>query len=202
MGDPFVMPDSLYVEEWKNTLAKGIGQTLRHFGDAVRIDAQHIRRTPERYVKALEELFAGCYQVPENVLSTVFQSDVDMMIHVKETKFFSICAHHVLIFHGTAHFAYIPNGKIVGLSKIPRLIDMYARRPQVQEELASQIVESFSEIVQPLGCGIFIQAEHFCCSARGAKQATIMETTALRGNFKEASVKSEFLQSAHSSLGR
>lgn len=190
------------VNHWEHHVEVGVRHALLHFANASGIDKQHIEKTPIRYVKALKELFSGCYLNPIDVLETTFVSDYDMMIHVKETKFFSICAHHLIIFHGTAHFAYIPNGKIVGLSKIPRLIDMYARRPQVQEELASQIVQSFSEIVQPLGCGIFMQAEHFCCSARGVKKDTVMETTALRGNFKEASVKSEFLQSAHSPLGR
>lgn len=192
MGNPFV-------EEWKVNLHEGVRHALNHYSYLSGISEQHVAKTPERYVKALEELFIGCYLKPEDALETVFESDLDMMIHVKEIKFFSMCAHHLLPFFGLASFAYIPNGKIVGLSKIPRLVEVYARRPQVQEELSHQIVKNFNDIVEPLGCGIVIRAYHLCCMSRGIEQPTsFTETSELIGNFREQAVKDEFLRSVAS----
>lgn len=184
---------------WSDTLQVGIRDALQHFQSFSAISNEHINNTPLRYVCALDELFAGCYKKPEDALSTVFTSNCDQMIHVKEIKFFSMCAHHLLPFFGLASFAYMPKGKIVGLSKIPRLVEVYARRPQVQEELTSQIVKSFSDIVKPSGCGLVIRAYHLCCMSRGIEQPTsYTETTELSGCFREHAVKEEFLRSVAS----
>lgn len=182
---------------WREDLEYGVELALAHFVSKMGEDSLptlHISDTPKRYTKALAEIFKGCYQTPEEALSTLFTSTFDQMIHVKDVEFFSMCAHHLLPFTGAVHFAYIPDTKIVGLSKIPRLIDVFACRPQIQEEMADQIVDSFQRIVNPKGCGVFIHATHFCCSARGIKKSCSMETTALRGCFKDASTKAEFLQ--------
>lgn len=164
------------------------------------IDDEHVKNTPSRYVKALGELFAGVHHTPEEALSTLFQADkCNTMIHIKEISFFSMCAHHLVPFFGKASFAYIPDKRIVGLSKVPRLVEVYARRPQVQEKLSTDIVLNFQRIVAPLGCAVMIRAYHMCCMARGIKQPTsYTETTALEGIFKtDATVKAEFLTSAN-----
>jgi GTP cyclohydrolase IA len=178
----------------KHNLGASIRQTVDYFAQQTNLDKQHVEKTPARYIKALEEILSGGAKDPKVVLSTLFKSKFDQMIHVEEIEFFSMCAHHILPFMGKVHFAYIPKTCIVGLSKIPRLVDMYASRLQIQEEMAEQIVDSFQSIVDPLGCGVFIRATHFCCSARGIKKSCFMKTTALRGCFKKDSTKAEFLQ--------
>jgi len=178
----------------------GLSLMLSAFVAADAVSPEHVDGTPDRYVKALNELFSGVEKTPEEALNTLFPADhCDTMVHVKEITFFSTCAHHVLPFFGKASFAYIPKDSIVGLSKIPRLVEVYARRPQVQEKLSTDIVHSFQDIVAPLGCGIMIRAYHLCCMSRGIKQPTsYTETTALSGVFKtDATVKSEFLTSAN-----
>jgi GTP cyclohydrolase I len=185
--------------DWKQYMSAAVAQMLNTGAIGNAVSGEHVIHTPRRVVEMYEELFSGCFQSPSDALNTLFPSDSDEMIHVKEITFFSTCQHHLLPFYGRAFFAYIPNGKIVGLSKIPRLIDVYARRPQVQEELTSQIVDAFQRIVEPRGCALMMRAYHFCCMSRGVKQPTsYTETTALRGNFKEAAVKAEFLQSVAS----
>jgi GTP cyclohydrolase I len=159
----------------------------------------HTVSTHLRVVKMYKEMFSGVGKNVNDELSTMFESKADQMIVVADISFYSMCAHHLIPFFGKASFAYIPNGKIVGLSKIPRLVDMLARRPQVQEQMSDDIVDAFMMKVEPLGCGVHINAQHLCCMARGIKQPTAyMETTSLRGNFKEASVKAEFLQAVRS----
>lgn len=157
---------------------------------------EHIEKTPQRFTSALAEMFIGTLEDPKEALSTMFMAYGmdDEMITVKEISFFSTCAHHILPFFGTVHFAYIPDTHIVGLSKIPRLVEVFARRPQVQEKLTTDIVDAFQKIVMPKGCAAMIRAYHMCCMSRGIQQPTsYTETTALRGIFKEGSTKNEFL---------
>ena len=117
------------------------------------------------------------------------------MIVLKDIEFYSTCEHHMLPFFGKAHIAYLPEKKVVGISKLARLVEVYARRLQIQEKLTTQIADSFMEVVKPRGCGVVIEAKHFCMVSRGVnKQNSIMKTSALRGNFLEQDVKQEFLK--------
>jgi GTP cyclohydrolase IA len=158
----------------------------------------HVADTPERFATYLEHIITGFKNEAEEVLSSQFASEAcDQMIHRRNVRVLSTCKHHLLPFIGLAHFAYLPNKKIVGISKIPRLIRMYSRRLQVQEELTEQIVSAFQTIVEPHGCGLSIRAYHFCEILRGVEEpAALTETTALRGSFKSnAQTRDEFLRS-------
>lgn len=159
-------------------------------------DRCHIDRTPERVAKMYSELLAGVKEDPASVLRTSFEEAAyNEMITVEGIDFISVCAHHLLPFYGVCNFAYLPDKKIVGLSKIPRMVDILSRRPQVQERLTQQLVDVFQEVVQPLGCGAMIRAWHGCVACRGVRKANVrMRTTALRGYFLEKpEVKAEFL---------
>lgn len=182
-------------------LKDGIKQLLDECVKHGAVSQAHISNTPDRYVKALNEFFAGVEQTPEVALNTLFPAEVNEkeMIHSEDITFFSMCAHHLVPFFGKMHFAYIPNEHLVGLSKIPRLIEVYARRPQVQEKLTVDIVDAFQKIVKPEGCALMVRAYHMCCMSRGIKQPTSStRTTALRGAFTKPDVKAEFLMSANS----
>ena len=160
---------------------------------------QHTKDTPIRVARAYEELMSGVGQDPAAVLSASFEeSHYNQMITVGDIDFVSLCSHHLLPFHGVAHFAYIPDGKVVGLSKIPRMIEILARRPQIQERLTQEIVDVFNETVSPVGCGVMVEAWHACMGIRGVrKPKAMMRTTALTGFFLErAAVKEEFLLTA------
>lgn len=186
--------------EWNQLLYEGLGKFLQTPKIINAIGREHTEQTPQRYIKAMLEMFDGVNQAPETALSTLFPANEDEMIHVKEMTFFSNCAHHLVPFFGKMSFAYIPDKSFVGLSKIPRLVEVYAKRPQVQEHLTSQIVQAFQDIVQPKGCALMVRAYHMCCMSRGIKQPTsYTETTALRGIFKDnTEVKNEWLLSVNS----
>src|SRR5882724_8634137 len=162
---------------------------------AATISSEHIADTPRRIAKVYEFLYSGCSQDPREVLKKTFNDQkYDEMVYVNDIQFVSTCAHHGLVFFGKAHFAYLPDGKIVGLSKIPRLIEIFARRPQVQEKLTVEIVETFMEEVKPKGCGLVMEGIHLCMAIRGVEnESAYTKTTAIRGCFKEPTVKSEFL---------
>lgn len=159
------------------------------------IGGDHTTRTPERVVSAYNDMFAGCFVDPATVLKTSFVDDCDEMVYMNDVEFVSVCAHHWLPFFGKAHFAYIPDKNIVGLSKIPRLIDILSRRPQVQEKLTREITQTFQEIVKPKGCGLVMEAYHLCVSIRGVKNRSAYTRTAdVRGIFRERpETKQEFL---------
>jgi GTP cyclohydrolase I len=159
-------------------------------------DIEHTKQTPRRVTAAYAELLSGVDKDPAEVLRTSFEeSSYNQMITVESIDFMSVCVHHLLPFYGTCTFAYLPDKRIVGLSKIPRMVDILAHRPQVQERLTQQIVDVFQEVVQPLGCGALIKAWHGCVALRGVKKANArMRTTALRGYFlNKPEVKAEFL---------
>jgi len=172
-------------------------------GIAASISLDHRRDTPSRVVKAFEEYFSGVNQNPGNVLSKGFEEgEYDEMVFVKNISFVSFCAHHLAPFIGKIHFAYLPKGKIVGLSKIPRMIEILTHRPQVQEKLSREICDVFQNYVDPLGCGVVIEALHLCMTIRGArKDGAITRTTCLRGEFKKDKVKSEFLDGIRGEKG-
>lgn len=189
---------------WKTLVEAGLQKLLNSDSYIDAIGKEHVERTPFRYTKALEEMFNGIHQDPKQALNTLFPAQAcNEMIHIKEITFFSNCAHHLVPFFGKMSFAYIPDEHIVGLSKVPRLVEVYARRPQVQENLTTNIVDAFQEIVKPKGCALMIRAYHMCCMARGIKQPTsYTETTAIRGIFTDPNVKAEWLMSANASNWR
>ena len=151
--------------------------------------------TPQRVVKSLEYLTHGYAQQPADILNgALFTVDYDEMVIVKDIEMFSMCEHHMLPFFGKVHIAYIPNGKVIGLSKLPRLVEVFARRLQVQERLTTQIAEAIEEIIKPQGVGVVIEARHLCMMMRGVeKQHSAAITSAMLGVFKEQATRNEFL---------
>lgn len=155
-----------------------------------------LRRTPERVTKALAYLTSGNTQSVSDVLNgAIFTERYDQMVVVKDIEFYSLCEHHMLPFHGRAHLAYLPAGKVVGLSKLPRLLEVYARRLQVQERLTQQVAEAIEEALQPRGVAVMLEASHFCMMMRGIeKQNSKTVTSALLGDFRDnAALRNEFL---------
>ena len=156
--------------------------------------------TPSRVAKAMKFLTEGYESSAEEVVGNgIFKEEHDNMIMVRDIELYSLCEHHMLPFFGKAHVAYIPNGKIVGLSKIPRIVDVYARRLQVQERLTEQIAEGLCRVLNPSGVGVVIEAYHLCMMMRGVqKQNSKTITSALRGAFREdPKTRDEFLRLAH-----
>ncbi len=151
--------------------------------------------TPRRIAEAYAELFAGLGQDPRAVLRTSFQESHKEMVVLKNIPFYSLCEHHFLPFHGQAHVGYVPEGRIVGVSKLARVVDILARRPQMQERLTSQIADTIMEGLSPDGVAVVIEAEHLCLTMRGVqKPGTVMVTSAIRGGFRRRGVtRAEFL---------
>jgi GTP cyclohydrolase I len=157
-------------------------------------------RTPERVASALKWMTQGYGSSAKGVVgSGIFKEEHDNMIMVRDIELYSMCEHHMLPFFGKAHVAYIPNGKIVGLSKIPRIVDVYAQRLQVQERLTEQIAEGLCSVLNPAGVGVVIEAYHLCMMMRGVqKQNSKTVTSALRGKFRDCPMtRSEFFSMAH-----
>lgn len=163
-------------------------------------DRDGLRRTPERVEASLRWLTQGYGQsVSDAIGDAVFQETHDSMILVRDIELYSLCEHHMLPFFGRAHVAYLPAGRIVGLSKLARVVDVFARRLQVQERLTDQIADALSEVLQPRGVGVVIEAAHFCMMMRGVeKQNSRTVTSALRGAFRDdPKTRDEFLRLAH-----
>lgn len=159
-------------------------------------DREGLLATPERIARMYAELFEGLHMDPVEVLSVGFEEGHDEMVILKDIPFYSMCEHHFLPFHGVAHVGYLPDGRIVGLSKLARAVEIFARRPQVQERLSSQIAECVETVLGAKGVGVVVQAEHLCMTARGVrKPGSKMVTSAMRGKFRdEANTRQEFLQ--------
>lgn len=159
-------------------------------------------KTPERAAKAMQYLTHGYDLDAKEILkSALFKEDYSEMVIVKDIELYSLCEHHILPFFGKAHVAYIPNGYVVGLSKIPRVIDVYARRLQVQERLTHQILEAIDETLNPQGVAVVIEAAHMCMMMRGVqKQNSVTTTSAFTGQFERQETRSEFLQLISSNL--
>lgn len=153
-----------------------------------------LKKTPQRVYKAFEYMTKGYTQDPKEVLNqALFESSNNEMVIVRDIEFYSLCEHHLLPIIGRAHVAYIPNGKVVGLSKIPRLVEVYARRLQIQEQLTEQIAEAISDVIEPKGVGVVLQARHMCMEMRGVQKAYSSTTTsALRGIFLKDKTRKEF----------
>jgi GTP cyclohydrolase IA len=152
-------------------------------------DREGLAGTPARVARAYAEQFSGLSQDPEDVLGTVFDADHDELILVRDIEVYSTCEHHLVPFFGRAHVAYIPNekGQITGLSKLARLVDVYARRPQVQERMTSQIADALMRVLEPRGALVVIEAEHLCMSMRGVrKPGAKTVTSAVRGIIRDS----------------
>lgn len=175
---------------------------IRYVGEDV--NREGLEKTPHRVLKAYEFMFGGYKEDPQSILnSAMFQSSNDEMVLVKDIEFYSTCEHHLLPIIGRAHVAYIPNGKVVGLSKIPRVVDVFARRMQIQEQLTEQIADALMEAVEPKGVAVVIQARHMCMEMRGVEKICSTTTSsALRGLFKrDEKTRSEFFSLINSSSG-
>ena len=160
-------------------------------------DREGLTKTPERVEKAYEFLTNGYKQDPcEIINSALFNEQYDEMVLVKDIELYSLCEHHLLPFYGKCHVAYMPNGVVVGLSKIPRIVDVYAKRLQVQERLTNQIADILMDCLKPQGVAVVIEARHLCMMMRGVeKQNTVVSTSSLRGAFRDnLSTREEFMQ--------
>ena len=155
-----------------------------------------LKKTPERAAKAMQFLTQGYHQDAAEILkSAMFKETYDEMVIVKNIELYSLCEHHILPFFGKAHIAYIPDGNIVGLSKLPRIVDVFARRLQVQERLTEQILECINNTLKPKGVAVVIEAAHMCMMMRGVqKQNSVTTTSGFRGAFKNIETRTEFLK--------
>ena len=153
-------------------------------------------KTPERAAKAMQFLTQGYNQDPVDILkSAMFKESYNEMVIVKDIELYSLCEHHILPFFGKVHIAYIPNGYIVGLSKLPRIVDVFARRLQVQERLTEQILDCINDTLKPQGVAVVIEASHMCMMMRGVqKQNSITTTSGFRGQFEKNETRNEFLK--------
>jgi GTP cyclohydrolase IA len=159
-------------------------------------DRDGLRDTPARVARSYAEVFGGLRQSPEEVLSTTFDLGHDELVLVKDIEVYSTCEHHLVPFHGVAHVGYVPNadGRITGLSKLARLVDVYAKRPQVQERLTGQVADAMMRILQPRGVMVVIECEHLCMSMRGIrKPGARTVTSAVRGVFNDTATRAEAL---------
>ncbi len=168
------------------TIIENLGENVTREG---------LEKTPERVAKAMQYLTHGYGLDPLEILkSALFTEDHHQMIVVKDIEVYSMCEHHMLPFFGKAHVAYIPNGKIVGLSKIPRIVDAFARRMQVQERLTDQIKDCIQEALEPLGVAVVIEAQHMCMQMRGIqKQNSVTTTSSFTGAFEKDKTRKEFI---------
>ena len=183
---------SLLTENYKRTLAL-LGENPQREG---------LLKTPERMAKAIQYLTQGYSMNAEHILNSAkFHEPISEMIIVKDIEIYSMCEHHMLPFFGKAHVAYIPNGWITGLSKIARVVDVYARRLQVQERLTTQILDAIKTALQPMGVAVVIEASHLCMMMRGVqKQNSVTTTSAFFGEFEKGETRSEFIRLIGSTL--
>ena len=190
-----------YDEATTDTISDHYTHIIQDIGEDVQRDG--LLKTPVRAAKAMQFLTQGYEMNAENILqSAMFAEDYSEMVIVKDIEFYSLCEHHLLPFFGKAHVAYIPDGYIVGLSKIPRVIEVFARRLQVQERLTDQILQSIHTTLQPLGVAVVIEARHMCMMMRGVqKQSSVTTTSAFTGAFKSERTRNEFLKLITSDLG-
>ncbi len=183
--------------DWKKH-EKNFAELLKDLGEDPTRDG--LLKTPERHMKSMQYLTSGYDKDVRAILTkALFDVEYKDMIIVRDVEFYSLCEHHLLPFHGRVHVGYIPNKKVVGLSKIPRLIDAFARRLQVQERMTNQIAETIQEILKPEGVGVVIEAAHLCMMMRGvAKQASYTTTSSMQGSFHQPQTREEFLKLVHS----
>ena len=175
-------------------LAALVESMLRELGEDPRRDG--LLRTPERVERSLQYLVSGHEQRLEDIVNgALFEESVDEMVVVRDIEFYSLCEHHMLPFYGRIHVAYIPDGKVIGLSKLPRIVEMFARRLQVQERMTTQVARAVDEVLAPRGVAVVSEAAHLCMMMRGvAKQSSVTTTSCMLGAFREdPRTRSEFL---------
>lgn len=182
-----------YNETKINLLSASYSDIITNLGEDV--NREGLQKTPERVAKAMQYLTHGYDLNPTEILqSAMFQEEHSQMVIVKDIELYSLCEHHMLPFFGKAHVAYIPNGHIVGLSKIPRVVDAFARRLQVQERLTDDIKNCIEEALKPLGVAVVIEAQHMCMQMRGIqKQNSLTTTSSFTGAFEKDSTRKEFI---------
>jgi GTP cyclohydrolase I len=187
----------MYDEDTTEAISDHISSILDILGEDP--SREGLEKTPERVARAYQFLMHGYALDPKDVLrQAMFEEAYDEMILVKDIEVYSLCEHHMLPFYGKAHVAYIPDGKIVGLSKIPRTVDVFARRLQVQERLTLQIRNAIDEVLEPLGTAVVIEARHLCMMMRGAeKQNSMTTTSSVSGEFDEHATRAEFMRLIH-----
>jgi GTP cyclohydrolase IA len=184
----------LYDADATEALSTRVKDMLETLGEDP--EREGLLKTPERVAKAYQFLTHGYAEDPTAILEqALFEEDYSEMILVKDIELYSLCEHHMLPFYGKAHVAYIPDGQIVGLSKIPRVVEVFARRLQVQERLTLQIRDAIDNVLKPLGTAVVIEARHLCMMMRGAeKQSSMTTTSAMSGEFREGVTRSEFMR--------
>ena len=178
----------------QETIRDSVEKMLRAFGEDP--DREGLQRTPDRVARMYEELLSGYRVDPVAMVNdALFEEEYDEMVIVRDIEFYSLCEHHMLPFIGRAHVAYIPNGKVLGLSKIPRIVDMYARRLQVQERMTRQIADFLRDLLKPQGVAVVVEAMHLCSMMRGVrKHDARMTTSAMHGAFRaNLASREEFL---------
>ena len=183
-----------YDQQTTDGLIQNYRESIRLLGEDP--EREGLVKTPERIAKAMQYITQGYQQDAKAILNSAkFHEDVSEMIVVKDIELYSMCEHHMLPFYGKAHVAYIPNGWITGLSKIARVVDVYARRLQVQERLTAQILDSIKETLNPLGVAVVIEASHLCMMMRGvSKQNSVTTTSSFSGEFQNYPTRNEFLK--------
>ncbi len=194
--NPYLTYDNPTIEDAVRNILLSVGENP---------DRDGLIKTPERVARMYGELLSGYTTDPEKLINgAVFDVDYQEMVLVKNIEFYSMCEHHMLPFIGHAHVAYIPNGKVIGLSKIPRIVDMFARRLQVQERMTQQIAGFLMDVLNPLGVGVVVEGTHMCSTMRGVKKADArMVTSALLGQFRDNDkTRAEFLSHVQRSLER
>ena len=182
----------------KNEIFQSVERILKAIGEDC--SREGLIKTPARVANAYEEIFSGYTADPDKLINdALFTVDYDEMVVVRDIEFYSMCEHHMLPFFGKAHVAYLPRKKIIGLSKIPRIVDMFAHRLQVQERLTQQIAEFIQEKIDPLGVGVVIEGQHLCMMMRGIKKEQAkMTTSAMLGGFRtRLETRMEFLNMLH-----
>ncbi len=189
-----------YDQEKTEKMSSFYQEILKDLGENP--EREGLLKTPERVAKALQFLTHGYDIDPSEIIkSAMFNEDYSQMVLVKDIEVYSMCEHHMLPFFGKAHIAYIPNGKIVGLSKLPRVVDAFARRLQVQERLTNEIRDCIHETLQPLGVAVVIEASHMCMQMRGVeKQNSVTTTSAFTGQFTDKTTRQEFIKLVSSKL--
>lgn len=193
-----------YFEEYDLDVNKELEDNYKNIINLIGEDSQRegIIKTPERAAKAMQFLMQGYQANPEEILrSAMFKESYDDMVVVKDIELYSLCEHHMLPFFGKAHIGYIPNGQIVGLSKLPRIVDIFSRRMQVQERLTHDILECINNTLKPKGVAVVIEAQHMCMMMRGVqKQNSVTTTSGFRGQFEKIETRSEFMNLISSKL--
>jgi GTP cyclohydrolase IA len=204
--EPGEFDDTYLKPEWvegldKEAIEEAVASMLVAFGEDP--GRQGLRHTPERVARMYAELLSGYRADPQEIVNeAVFDVKYDEMVLVRDIEFYSLCEHHLLPFWGRAHVAYMPDGKVIGLSKIPRLVDMFARRLQVQERMTRQIADTVQDLLGPQGVAVVIEAQHMCAAMRGVqKHAARMTTSAMLGTFRSnPATRHEFLDNISRTL--